>query len=469
MKIVMCTSEMVPFSKTGGLADVCGALPLALEKLGCEVIVFTPFYKETKNLKLKIETISKEILSTKIGRDIKVFLIKKDTYFNRDFLYGPKEGDYPDNLERFSFFCKKILDSLKKINFKPNIIHCHDWQTALVPVYLESIYKDNLFYRNIKTILTIHNLGYQGIFSKEKFPLLGLNWSLFGIEGLEFYDQINILKGGINFSDFISTVSPTYSEEIQRKEYGCSLEGVLAKRKDSIFGILNGIDYSIWNPQTDKFIFKNYSTSKIEDKYVTKRELQKLCNLDVEDLPLIGMVGRLAGQKGLDLLAESIEEIFSLNLQMVVLGAGDQRYQELLEKIAKEYPKRLSLNIKFDDPLAHKIYAGSDIFLIPSKYEPCGLGQMISFKYGTIPLVHKTGGLSDTVTDFDPLTKKGDGFTFTPYLKENFLKTLKFALYIYSKDKENWSYLVKKVMGYDFSWQASAKKYVELYKRVIAL
>jgi len=477
MKILFCSSEVVPFSKTGGLADVCGALPLALEKLGYQVTISTPFYRQTKDLKIKTSTIGRsalggknldrDILLTRVGKNVNVFLIKKDIYFDRDSLYSTKEGDYPDNLERFSFFCRKTLDSLKKLNYKPDIIHCHDWQSALIPVYLKTVYRGDSFYKNIKTILTIHNLGYQGIFTKEKFPLLGLDWSLFNVEGLEFYDRINILKGGINFSDVITTVSPAYSEEIQTKEQGFGLEGVLTKRKNFLLGILNGIDYSVWDPVTDKNIFKNYSISKIEDKYVNKERLQKLCNLPVKDSLLIGMVGRLAEQKGLDLLAESMEEIFSLDLQMIILGTGDLRYHNILEEKRKKYPKKLSVHLGFSDPLAHKIYAGSDIFLIPSKYEPCGLGQMIAYKYGTIPLVHRVGGLKDTVFDFDPFSKRGNGFAFSSFTKDNFLKTLKFALYIYSKDKKIWIDLVKKVMQFDFSWGESAKKYIELYKKVV--
>ncbi|MEW6170211.1 MAG: glycogen synthase GlgA [Candidatus Omnitrophota bacterium] len=459
MKIVMCASEMVPFAKTGGLADVVGALPLALEDLKQEIIVIIPKYKTINTQQFTITSIGEDVDVAKIGKNIKVYLIKSSKYFDRDALYGTKTGDYPDNLERFSFFCKRALTLLKEINFKPDIIHCHDWQTALVPVYLKSIYKNDNFYSKLKTIITVHNLGYQGLFSKDEFPKLGLDWSYFNIDGLEFYDKVNLLKGGLMFADLINTVSPTYAKEIQTKEFGCGLEGVLLKRKDSLFGLLNGIDYSIWDPAKDKFILKKYSLSSIKDKYVNKENLKKECGLAKKDVPLFGIVGRLAEQKGLDILAEIIDKICHLELQFVILGTGDLKYEKLLEEMAKKYPKVISYHIKFDDILAHKIYASSDIFVMPSKYEPCGLGQLISFKYGTIPLVFKTGGLADTVSS-------DNGFIFDEYSSKALLAIIKKALTKY-RNKKTWSSLVKKAMELDFSWESAAEKYLELYTKVI--
>ncbi len=478
MRIVMAASEVVPFAKTGGLADVAGALPLALEEEGQEVIIVIPKYKAIDEAKFDIKRLCEGISYAVIGKNIKVYFIENDYYFNRDGLYGDKNGDYKDNLERFSFFCRRTLELLKEINFsrptitmsggippainslagKPDIIHVHDWQASLIPVYLKFRYSNDPFYKNIKTVLTIHNIGYQGLFSKDEFSKLGLDWSLFNIEGLEFYDKINILKGGMEFSDIINTVSETYAKEIQTKEFGFGLEGVLNRRKSSVFGILNGLDYAIWDPKTDKFIAKNYSAKDIEIKYKNKEDLQKICKLPLKnDVPLFGIVSRLAEQKGFDILAEGIEKICKMGLQLVILGTGDLKYHLLLEEMVKKYPKVISLHLKFDDSLAHKIYAGSDIFLMPSKYEPCGLGQLISLRYGTIPLVFKTGGLADTVN-------KDNGFIFDKYSKDELIKTIKLSIKAF-ESKKKWAELVVKAMKYNFSWEASAKKYLDLYAK----
>jgi starch synthase len=458
MKIVMCASEVVPFAKTGGLADVAGALPLALEDLGEEVIVVMPAYKTTQSPKFNIKRSKEDISYSIMGKNIKVYFVESEKYFNRDGLYGDKTGDYPDNLDRFSYYCKRTLELLKEINFRPDIIHVHDWQACLIPVYLKNLYAKDSFYKNIKTILTIHNIGYQGLFSKEEFPRLGLDWSLFNMEMLEFYGKINILKGGMVFCDIINTVSPTYSKEIQTKEFGFGLEGILNKRCTSVFGILNGLDYSIWNPETDKFISQDYSLQDIDGKYKDKEDLQRICKLPIKnEIPLFGIVSRLAQQKGFDILAEAIDRICKMKLQLVILGTGDLKYHELLEKMVKKYPKVISLHLKFDDPLAHKIYAGSDIFVMPSKYEPCGLGQMISLKYGTIPLVFKTGGLADTVTG-------ENGFVFENYNKEDLIKTIKKATQAFA-NKKKWHALIENTMQCNFSWGESAKEYIRLYEK----
>ncbi len=459
MKIAICASEVVPFAKTGGLADVGGALPLALEEEGQDVIVIMPGYKSVRNLKgVKIERLKEGVSYSVIGKKVKVFFIENDAYFGRDSLYGDKSGDYKDNLDRFSFYCRRAIELMKEIKFKPDVVHCHDWQSALIPVFLKNSFAGDSFYKNTKTVLTIHNIGYQGLFPKEEFPNLGLDWKLFNMEILEFYYKENVLKGGIVFSDLVTTVSATYSKEIQTKQFGFGLEGILAKRKASLSGILNGLDYSIWNPETDKYIAGNYSLKTIEDKSQCKKDLQKICNLPLnEKVPLFGIVSRLAEQKGFDILAEDIDAICKLKLQMVILGTGDLKYHQILEAIVKKYPKVVSLHLKFDDSLAHKIYAGSDIFLMPSKYEPCGLGQLISLRYATLPLVFKTGGLADTVT-------RENGFVFDIYNKEELLKAIKGAMLVFGQ-KKKWAALMSTAMQCKFSWRESAKKYIQLYKK----
>ncbi|MBU1869889.1 MAG: glycogen synthase, partial [Candidatus Omnitrophica bacterium] len=377
MRIAMCASEVVPFAKTGGLADVVGALATALDKKGEEVIVVMPFYREAKksginpsialgvdgerSRTIKTKKLKKDIYTATIGKNVKVYLIEKDEYFDRPYLYSEKTGDYPDNLERFSFYCRRTLELLKEIDFKPDIIHVHDWHASLIPVYLKTIFSGDRFYKDTKTVLTVHNLGYQGIFDKEKFPKIGLDWNMFTIRGLEYFDRINLLKAGLLFADIINTVSPTYSKEIQGEELGFGLEGVLRERNTSLFGILNGVDYSVWDPRTDKYIAKNYSAESLQGKAACKEDLEDICKLPhKKEIPIIGIVSRLASQKGFDILSEAVDEICRMQLQLVILGVGEEKYQMILKRAAGKYRKRISLHLEFNDPLAHKIYAGSD-------------------------------------------------------------------------------------------------------------
>jgi len=456
MKIAMIASEVVPFAKTGGLADVVGALPLVLEDCAQEVIIIMPGYKCVKDGKIKLARVSKDVSSAVIGKDTRVYFIENDSYFNRDGLYVDKNGDYKDNLERFSFFCRRAMDLLKEIDFCADILHLHDWQASLAAVYLKNLYSKDNFYSRMKSILTIHNLGYQGLFPGDEFEKLGLDNSLFSVSGLEFYGKLNLLKGGIIFSDFITTVSPTYAEEIQGPELGFGLDGLLRQRKDALSGIVNGLDYYVWDPNTDNFIMQNFSAKNIEEKSFNKEDLQSICGLPVDkDIPVLGIVSRLVEAKGLDIITQGLDDLCKMDVQLVILGIGDLKYHQLLAAAQKKYPKKISLNLKFDDPLAHKIYAGSDIFLMLSEYEPCGLGQLISLHYGTIPLVFKTGGLADTIN-------KNNGFLLTKRNKEEFLKLLKKALTVF-KDKKKWMRLVHNAMKCNFSWEASAKKYIQLY------
>jgi starch synthase len=457
LKVAFVSSEVVPFAKTGGLADVAGALPLSLEELGVDVRVVMPKYSSVKT----------QADGASLGKGLKVRFVTHDEYFSRPELYGDKFGDYKDNLDRFAFFSRAAIELLKREGYKPDIIHCHDWQTALVPVYLSTIYKYDPFFAGTKTVFTIHNLAYQGLFPKEEFPKIGLDWSLFNVQYFEFCDKVNLMKAAIVYSDKINTVSPTYAEEIQAKEFGCGLEGVISQRRNDLVGILNGVDYGLWDPAHDNKIFMKYSPATIMDKYVNKEMLQGEANLKVNrNTPLIGMISRLADQKGFDLLAEIIDKVLRMDAQFILLGTGDHKYHVLFERIKKTYKKNASINLKFDAILAQKIYAASDLFLMPSKYEPCGLGQLISFRYGTIPIVRQTGGLKDTVKELDPSTGDGSGFTFTSYDSQALLGAIKKALAVYNQ-RDAWSALVKKVMEFDYSWTRSAEDYVELYQRAL--
>lgn len=458
LKVLFVSSEVEPFSKTGGLADVAGSLPIALDSAGVDIRVITPRYK-------CVRVFGNE---ARLADKVPVYFIKNNKYFMRDNLYAEKGGDYADNLDRFAFFSKNVIEGLEELDFKPDIIHCNDWQTALMPVYLKEIYgKQNKFYGKMKTVLTVHNLGYQGVFPKEEFSKTGLGWEYFTMHRLEFYDMVNILKGGLVYADIITTVSPAYAREIQTSEFGFGLNGLLSERKGALFGILNGIDHEEWNPSKDKELKYHFSALKPEGKYKNKALLQKEAGLEErQDVPLIGIVSRLTDQKGLDLIARIINLILDHDIQIILLGTGEEKYHRLFEEIKKRVPHKTSINLKFDKLLAKKIYSGADIFLMPSRYEPCGLSQMISLRYGTIPVVRRTGGLADTITEFDPYTTRGNGFVFERYDARDFFDAVKKAVDIY-KQKGLWAKLVSNAMKCDFSWDKSAEKYLEVYKKLV--
>ncbi|MGQ9534189.1 MAG: glycogen synthase GlgA [bacterium] len=458
MKVIFVTSEAVPYAKTGGLADVSGTLPKYLKQAGIETNVIMPKYKgieAKKIMELDIEFLGKK----KIGvfKDNDTYFLDYPEYFFRDGLYGTQSGDYPDNFERFTLFARCVIALLEELKF--DIVHCHDWQTGLVPLYI----KDNRL--NFKTVFTIHNLGYQGRFPKEKFHLLGIGPKYFNPEAIEFYGDINFLKAGILYGDLITTVSPHYAEEIQTPEYGFGLEGVLKKVSGKLHGILNGIDYQIWNPENDALIYQPYKDFLGKQK--NKLELTKECFLDYKK-PLIGMVSRIAGQKGFDILIKVLDDIIALNFNFILLGLGEQHYCERLKKFADAYPGQVFINFNFDETFAHRIYAGSDFFLMPSRYEPCGLGQMISLRYGTIPIVHKVGGLVDTVVQFNANNLSGNGFLFEPYSPSALIEALKSAYDIYCR-QEIFGRLSEVCMKYDFSWNKSAAQYKKLYERLMGL
>ena len=468
MKIAFCSSEVAPFAKTGGLADVCGTLPLALEQLGQQIVIMMPFYGGIDGKKHGIKRIDDSLATATIGKDIQVYFVDHPSYFQRDGLYGNEQGDFPDNLERFQYFCWQALRVFKQLKKKVDIVHCHDWQTALIPAYLKFSLKGDEFYKEMKTAFTIHNLAYQGIFPKKGFPKLKLDQKLFAPDGFEFYDQINLLKGGILYSDRVTTVSKQYAREIQAPKLGCGLDGVLRSRKDSITGILNGIDYEEWDPRKDSWIEKTYSPENLDGKYVNKNHLQELFGLPREEnIPLFGFVGRLSSQKGLDLVAQAMEEIGRMDVQLVFLGVGEEKYHRILKDMVARYPQKVAVHLKYDERLAHRVYAGSDLFLMPSVYEPCGLSQMISLRYGTIPLVFKTGGLADTVASFDAADGRGNGFVFFKYDKGSFIQAVKLAIKTY-KDKKTFSNLVKRAFECRFSWTDSAQEYITLYEQCLS-
>lgn len=477
-RIFFISSEVYPLAKTGGLADVAGSLPKALSKLGYQVVVATPFYKKNFPSELSLEELHQ--IKVSIGEEVKegfsyhtfldggipVLLLSQEDYFNRENLYGDQHGDYEDNAERFSYFCRGVLLALKNLGWKPDIIHCHDWQTALLPFYVKNLWPEDDFYHNSGSLFTIHNLAYQGLFPRDKLGVMGIGDEFFTPDKLEFHGKVNTMKAALVYSDLISTVSPTYSKEIQVPEYGFGLDGVLRSRKDDLCGILNGIDYDTWNPSQDKQIAKNYSADNLEGKKENKKMLQKENNLPLIDVPLVGLISRLADQKGVDLIAGAIEEMMNLPLQFVLLGRGDYRYNRMFEEIGKEFPQKTGIHIGFDLSMARRIYAGSDIFLMPSRYEPCGLGQMISLRYGTIPVVRKTGGLADTVRGFNPTTGEGDGFLFKNCNSGDMIDVLRGAIEVY-EDKENWEKLIRNGMKKDFSWEKSATEYSKVYENIL--
>jgi len=461
MKIVFCASEVVPFAKTGGLADVCGALPPAIEKLGHEVVIITPRYKTSK---IKAPT-----PIVHIGENVRVCFIEHNYYFGREGLYGEAGGEYKDNLERFTHFCHESFNVLKEIKFSPDIIHCHDWHTALIPVLLKTNFQNDPFFKNTRSVMTIHNLAYQGVFPKYQYEQLGIQGNVFHTQGIEFYDQINLLKGGIIFGDAITTVSPQYAKEIQTYELGCALDGVLRNRSHDVYGILNGLDYDVWNPLDDPFLDFPFGPAVVnENKVQNKLVVQAALDLPLkEKIPVFGFVGRLCEQKGLDIIMEAVDGIVAKEGQVIFTGVGDKKYHRMIEDAAERHPRHVGKFLTFDERIAHKIYAASDFFLMPSVYEPCGLGQMIALRYGAIPLVHKTGGLADTIHLYDPIHKTGNGFVFTEYTKEAFIEAVDEALKVY-KQKDYMEDLLNQALRYRFSWEKSAKDYIKVYQKCLS-
>jgi starch synthase len=477
MHIAFVASEGVPFSKTGGLADVVGALPRALAALGHQVSVYLPRYRQTKLAEpatvVRSITIPFDdqyrfasIVSGVSQGGVRFYFVDYPPYFDRDSLYGTPAGDYPDNAERFALFSRAVLEASKILGV-PQIFHCHDWQSALVPILLRTVFAEDPAFREAGTVFTIHNMGYQGLFPPDILPLLMLPWDLFTISKMEFFGQVNFLKGALTCSDYVTTVSKKYSQEIQTAEYGFGLEGVLRGRAATVSGILNGVDYDEWSPQTDKFTVAKFSPQDLSGKAKCKQDLLAAFGVTNADpkLPVIGIVSRFAAQKGFDLISQVADRLVREDMIMLVLGTGDKPYEEMFVRLNKQFPNKIAVQVAYDNAIAHKIEAGADMFLMPSRYEPCGLNQIYSLKYGTVPLVRATGGLDDTIEGWDARSGKGTGFKFTEYNGESLLLTVKQALQSY-RDRTSWQVLMRNGMNKDFSWNASAREYGKVYDRV---
>ena len=476
MKVLYVASEAVPFVKTGGLADVAGSLPKALLKEDVDIRVIMPKYgaiakeyvdrmEHVYDGELEVAWRSKYVGLDKLEKDgVTYYFVDNQEYYNREGFYG-----YDDDAERFSFFSRAVLNLLPAMDFWPDVIHSNDWHAGLVNVFLKLEHMDDERYQHIKTLYTIHNLKYQGVFPKDIMSdVLGLDWKYFNNGDLEFFDAVNFMKGGIIYSDYVSTVSKTYAQEIQYEYFGEHLDGLLRSRRDDLFGIVNGIDYDVYNPMTDKNLFETYDVDSQDRKMDNKVALQKMLGLpEGRRMPVVALVSRLVAAKGLDLIVRMMDEILMHeDIQFVVLGTGDKEYEDWFKGLAWRFPHKVSANIRFSNELAQRIYAGADIFLMPSNYEPCGIGQIVAMRYGTIPVVRETGGLKDTVQQYDKYTQTGNGFVFSDYNAHEMMYALKRALSAYG-NYEEWNNIVHNAMATDFSWNNSAKEYKKLYEQLV--
>lgn len=485
MNILLATSEAVPFAKTGGLADVCGALPIELERLGHQVSVIMPAYRQARSAGQPIEptgvrflvgigskTVPGTFLKSRLpGSSVPVYLVEQNEYFERDGLYGNDGQDYIDNCERFVFFSRAVMESIRLLNLGTEVLHVNDWQTGLVPAYLKLEYRSRPGYDRIASLMTIHNLAYQGVFWHWDMLLTGLDWKYFNLHQMEFFGKLNLMKTGLVFADALNTVSPRYAEEIQSAPLGSGLEGVLQQRRDVLSGIINGVDYSIWNPAIDPNLPQRYDVQTAgTGKPVCKAALQAELKLPVSaGTPLLGFIGRLVEQKGIDLIASVVQDwVRSGDTQWAFLGTGDPKYHQVFSTLAQRYPQKVAVRLAFSPELSHRIEAGVDMFLMPSRFEPCGLNQLYSLKYGTVPIVRATGGLADTVADAtrEALDAgKATGFSFREYSPLALAETVGRACDVFGQ-KSTWSALVRNGMRQDWSWTRSARQYGELYERI---
>lgn len=479
INIAMAASECAPFVKVGGLADVVGTLPKYLRGANCNVKIFIPKYRSIDGAKYNLQTLPYR-LQVNVGAQthffrlkqhltaegVAVYFIENMFYFNRPGVYGDNGIDYPDNRDRYIFFSRAVLESLKALMFRPDIIHCHDWQTGLIPAYLKTTHRNDGFFWKTSSVYTIHNIAYQGSFAEDTVEAAGFSRIDFTADKIEYYNNVNFMKSAITLADAVSTVSPTYSLEI--KDFnGRGMEWSLNHRGDKIYGILNGIDYDYWNPQNDKYTAANYSKDNLSGKKLCKEELQKICGFNLrQDAFLFGTVSRLDGQKGIDVILDAVYALRNENMQFVILGSGDPVLKGKLEKTAKLYPKTLAFFSDFNEELAHKIYAGTDSYLMPSKFEPCGLSQMIALSYGSIPIVNRVGGLADTIKYFNHFTGEGNGFVFNLTYGETFVETIYKAEKIFN-DKTLWNVLMQNAFNSDFSWGQSLSQYMRMYQDII--
>ncbi len=478
MRILMVTPEANPFARSGGLAEVIASLAAALSGLGHEVKVVMPLYRQvreaghpfsftghTLSIPLSWKALPAEIYQTELNSRLTYYLISQDALFNREGLYGTEYGDFEDNAERFIFFSRAVVEMMEALELDLDICHCQEWQTGLVPVYLRTLYKDKPGFQRLPVLYTVHNVGYQGVFSSYDLPLTGLGWELFSPKALEFYGKINFMKGGLIFADLLSTVSKKYREEILTPEHGFGLEGVLQERAPELFGIVEGVDYQRWDPANDPHIAAPYDRNHLEGKNACKKALLQFFQLDLpEERPLLGMTTRLFERKGIDLVENILDDLMQLGVGFVLQGTGEERHHFLLQEIGQRHPGRIGLFIGYSEELAHQIIAGVDLFLMPSRYEPCGLDQLYCLRYGTIPLVRATGGLDETIQTYDPKTGEGNGFKFSGYTPAELLGAVQQALSLYT-DREVWRKLMQNNMQLNFSWDLVAPKYVDLYER----
>ncbi|MBE6050435.1 MAG: glycogen synthase GlgA [Clostridium sp.] len=475
MKVLFVASEAAPFIKSGGLGDVAGALPKELAKKGVDVRVVIPKYKEI-NWQMRDRLRFNKWFNIVVGwrtrycgvfeyqeNGVTYYLIDNERYFNRDGLYG-----YYDDAERFAFFDRAVLEMLKQIDWQPDVIHCNDWQTGMIPVLLRLEYYKDLFYCSTRTVYSIHNILFQGCFDKVILPeLFGYDYEPYKNKSLEFNKGVSFMKGGINYSDRISTVSYSYSNEIKSPFYGEGLDGLLRCRECDLRGIVNGIDYDEFNPATDNYIYKKYDVNNLWAKLDNKEALQNELGLyQSRTTPLIGMVTRLTSQKGIDLLVNVADRLLQQDVQLVILGTGDKNFEDHFKWLDYRYGNKVSANIRFDNTLAHKIYAASDMFLMPSLFEPCGLGQLIALRYGSIPIVRETGGLRDTVQAYNQYDESGNGFSFANFNADEMLNTIQYAMGIYY-DKRQWNKIIRHAMKSDNSWSRSADSYLNMYNEII--
>lgn len=483
-RVLIASSEVAPFAKTGGLADVCGALPAALKKENVEAVVMMPAYRaalksglpmEPTDIRFDIPIAGKvssgQLIRSQLPDGSPVYLVRQDEYFDRPDIYRDGDHDYPDNCERYIFFCRAVMESLRMIDTPIDVIHCNDWPTGLIPAYLNIEYSHARGYEDIATIMTIHNMAYQGVFWHWDMALTGLDWKHYNWRELEFWGQINLLKTGLVFADALTTVSPRYAEEIQHEPFGCGLEGVLGDRRADLTGIINGVDYSVWNPEIDQHLPQTYGVKNWhEGKGACKAALQEALGLPVrDDVPVIGLVGRLADQKGWDLVASVMQQwLPAEDAQWAILGTGDAVYHRLLEQLASDWPAKVGCQLGFSNEMAHRIEAGCDMFLMPSRFEPCGLNQLYSLKYGSAPVVRATGGLADTIVDASEETLQdgtANGFSFEAYETNALEQTLRRACEMYRFAPDRWAKIVETGMNQDWSWGNSARNYAELYRR----